>query len=270
LSSVGLWLSAENLAAYYDPVTSEIKSGPLSFFRRMAWRAGNDEKPNILINGADKTSTNNIRIKLSYDADKKSFIGSGYFSATNYFNQYLNLAGMKNEAFTYFEELVSSIFENARLTGCNPSEFTHPLTIFGFQFELDSLTIDKQDRIELTLGESAYGILANLPINTELYHNQRTSPMHFPSLMRQNIELILDLEGLDLIHYPEDKSIENEAGNFIIHSTRKDKNNKKSLTVVRSLILTKTDYTAEEWLPLRTLLLADRNESNRLILVEKD
>ncbi len=268
LSTLGLWLSGENLAAYYDPITSEIKSGPLSFFSRMAWRAGNDEKPNIRINGLDKTSTNNIRIELSYDADKKNFTGSGYFSATNYFNQYLQIAGMKNEAFTYFEELVSSIFKNAKLTGCNPSEFTDLKTIYGFQFELDSLTIDKQDRIELILGESAYGILANLPINTELYHNQRTSPMHFPCLMSQNIELTLDLKGLDLIHYPEDNSIENEAGNFIVHSAKTDKNDKKSLTVVRSLILTKTDYTAEEWLPLRTLLLADRNDGNRLILVK--
>ncbi len=265
-STLGLRLSGENLAAYYDPISSEIKSGPLSFFSRMAWLAGNDEKPSIRISGSDKTSTNDIRIELSYDADKKSFTGLGYFHATNYFNQYLQMAGMKNEAFTYFEELVSSIFKNVKLTGCNPSEFTHHKTIFGFQFELDSLTIDNEDRIELTLGESTCGILANLPSGIELYHNQRTSPMHFPCLMSQNIELTLNLEGLDLIHYPEDTSIENEAGNFAVNSVKTD----KKLIIARSLVLTKTDYTAEEWLPLRTLLLADRNDGNRLILVKDD
>ncbi len=269
LSELGLWLSGENLAAYYDPISSEIKSGPQSFFSRMAWLAGNDETPNIRIKGDDKTSINDIRIELSYDAEKNRFTGTGYFSASNYFNQFLELAGMDNEAFEYFDNLVSSIFENAKLTSCNPSEFTRLRSIFGFQFEIDSLTIDKEERIELSLGESTCGILANLPDNIELFHNQRTSPMRFSSLMRQNIELTLNLEGLDLIAYPENNKIENEIGKFSIHSTETDKNGKK-LTVARSLILNKTDYSAEEWLSLRTLLLADRNDNNRIILLKED
>jgi len=266
MNRLGLWLSAENLAAYYDPITSEIKSGPVSFFSRMAWLAGSDEKPNIRINGLDKTSSNDIRIELSYDADKKSITGSGYFRATNYFNQYLQMAGMENEAFTYFEKLVSSIFENAELTACNPSEFTRLKTVFGFQFTIDSLTIDDRDRIELTLGESTCGILANLPSNIELYHNQRTSPMHFPGPMSQNIELTLNLDGLELLHYPENNSLENETGSFAVNSIETE----KKLIVIRSLKLSKSDYTAEEWLPLRTLLLADRNDGNRLILVKNE
>jgi len=266
LSILGLWLSGDDLAAYYDPITSEIKSGPKSFFSRMAWLAGTDERPNIRIRGADKTSINEIKIELSYDTEKNRFSGTGYFSATDYFNQYLQIAGMENEAFSYFEELVSSIFENAKLTDYNPSEFSRHRSIFGFRFELDSLAFDKMDRMELSLGESSCGILANLPDNIELFHNLRTSPMHFPCPMSQNIELTLNLEGLDLIAYPEDNQIENEVGNFVIHSTKTD----KKLTVSRSLVLSKINYTAEEWLPLRTLLLADRNDNNRLILIKED
>ncbi len=269
LSELGLWLSGENLAAYYDPISSEIKSGPHSFFSRMAWLAGNDETPNIRINGVDKTSINDIRMELSYDAEKNRFTGTGYFSASNYFNQFLEMAGMDNEAFEYFDNLVSSIFENAKLTSCNPSEFSLLRTVYGFQFEIDSLTIDKDKRIELNLGESTCGILANLPDNIELFHNQRTSPMRFPCLMRQNIELTINLKGLDLIAYPEDNKIENEIGKFSVHSTETDKNGKK-LTVARSLILNKIDYSAEEWLQLRTLLLADRNDGNRIILLKED
>lgn len=266
LSTLGLWLSGENLAAFYDPVASEIKSGPLNFFSRMAWLAGNDEQPYIRIRGMDKISVDDIRIELSYDAEKNGFTGKGYFSSTNYFNQYFQIAGVENEAFSYFEELVTSIFDNAKLTNCNPSEFSRLRTIFGFQFEIDSLKIDDDDRIKLNLGESTSGIMANLPANIELFHNQRTSPMHFPCLMRQNIKLILNLDGLDLIAYPEDNEIENEAGKFAILSTKTD----KKLTITRSLVLTKINYAAEEWLPLRSLLLADRNKSNRLILLEED
>jgi len=266
LNKIGLWLSGENLAAYYDPIDGETKSGPLSFFSHMAWLAGNDETPFIRINGAEKTSINDIRIELSYDAEKNNISGDGYFSATNYFNHFYQMAGMENEAFEYFEELVSSIFENAKLTACNPSEFTLLRSIYGFQFEIDSLVIDKEERIELNLGESTCGILANLPDNIELFHNQRTSPIELPCLMRQNIEVTINLDELDLITYPENNTIDNEIGVFSVRSTKTE----NKLTVARSLVLNKLNYSAEEWLPLRTIFLADRNESNRLILVEED
>ncbi|MCP4704777.1 MAG: DUF3858 domain-containing protein, partial [candidate division Zixibacteria bacterium] len=266
LSNIGLWLSGDNLAAYYEPTKSEIKSGPLSFFSRMAWLAGNDEQPTIRINGTEKSSLNNVRIDLFYDEGKKRFVGTGFCSATNYFNQYQKMTGMKNEAFEYFEELVSSVFKNAKLISYNPlGEFKILNSVFSFHFEIESLAYD-DDKILLNLGESNCGIFANLPENTELFHNQRTSPIHLPCQMSQNIKLNLDLNGLDLISYPEDKLIKNEAGNFGITS----KITGKKLTITRSLTLAKTYYTGEEWLQFRTLLLADRNENNRLILIDED
>ena len=264
LSEFGLWLSGENLAAFYDPVNSEIESGPIKLYSRMAWRVGADEKPEIRIRGMEKISQNDISIELKYDKESKKFIGSGFFYADNYFAPYLAMAGLKDEALSYLGELISSIFENAKITGYNPSDFSLVKTIFGFQFEFDKPEPDNQGRIPILLGESNDGILANMPDDIKLYHNMRTLPIKLPCIMNQKIELNLKLDDLNLIHTPQDDSLENDAGMFSIRSKKWE----NKLTVTRVLNLTKADYAGDDWLSLRALFLADRNEGNRLILLE--
>ncbi len=264
LSEFGLWLSADDLAAYYDPFDGDIKSGPNGFFSRTVWLAGTDDKPGIRINGLDKSSRSDVVIELSYDAEKKSFSGSGYLFADNYFTPYLEMAGLDDEAFTYLDTLVSSIFENAKLTGYNPNEFARNRTIVGFKFDMEKPEADKPDQINLEIGEATCSIPASLPENTELYHNMRTSAVRFPCKLSQKIAVILNLKGLETVYFPGNDSLHNAAGDFVIHSVKTD----KKLIVVRQLDLSKNEYLPEDWPVLRELLLADRNDGNRKVVIK--
>jgi len=83
-------------------------------------------------------------------------------------------------------------------------------------------------------------------------------------LMNQKVEIRLNLKGSEIVYMPSDQRLENKAGKFNISVSRKD----DRIIIRRELNLAKTIYQPDEWPDLRKLLLADRHERNRTLLLK--
>ena len=261
---VGVWLSGGNLEAYYDPARGSVSNGPARIYNRTFWIAGSEDKPGVRLGSEDELSLMEVRIDLSFDEEKDMFMGTGYFHADNGFNPYDRMEGLAGEAKACLGSVVSGVLEGAKVTGYNPSSFDRTGITVGFELELKKPEPDDLGRVSLIVGEPSGGISDKLPDNLRLFHQIRRSPVYLPCLMAQKVELRLDMKGLELVYHPSNSVKENSAGTFSL--AVKETNNK--LTIERQLNLAKTEYQSEDWADLWTLLLADRHEHSRTLLLK--
>jgi len=263
-SGVGVWISANNLKAYYNPANGSISNGNTSLFNRTIWFPGDKDKPEPYLCDANEKSVFDVRIDLAFDDKKDIFTGTGYLYADNKFSPYDRMEGLENEAKKYLESVSSSLIEDAEIIEYNPSKFDHLKVIVGFKLELEKPEPDDLDRIKLIMEEPSGGIADYLPDNVKLYHQKRSSRIYMPCPMNQKVELNLDLKGIDVLYSPANKTIENDAGSFSVTTAKKD----DRITVIRKLDLIKTAYHSDDWQNLRELLLENSNENNQTLLLK--
>jgi len=264
LQGVGLWLTGENLDAYYDPAQSTVSNGIYGHYNRSIWFPVTDKKPEVRLDGKDKKSQFDIRFELSYDKKKESFTGKGFLSVNEAFNRYDKMIGLNDETEKYLDSLVSSVLKDAKVTKFNPTLFNRREVVFGFSLELKCPEEDDYGRVPLKIGVPSGGISGRLPDDVHLYHQKRFSPIVFPGLMSQQVELKLNTEGIEIVLKPENRQIENQAGNFEITVLEKD----DYIVINRRLSLIKTEFAPGEWPILKELLLADYHERNQDILLK--
>ncbi|MCK4785877.1 MAG: DUF3857 domain-containing protein [Desulfobacteraceae bacterium] len=263
---IGVWILGDDLEAYYDPESGTVSNGIAPIYGRTVWLPGLEDKPNVPFGGEKERGFIDVRINLAFDGEKDRFTGSGYLYADNCFNPYHRMVGLKKEAKTYLGTVVSSLIEGAEVTDFNPSGFDRSRVIFGFELELKKPEPDDLGRLQLTTGEPSGGIFDRLPDDVRLFHQERSSPIYLPCLMSQKIELKLDLKGLDVIYFPIDQTVENDAGSFACTATQEG----GRIVLTRTLYLAKRVYRPEKWPLLRTLLLADQHDRNQTLLVKAE
>jgi hypothetical protein len=264
MECIGLWLSGDNLEAYYDPSNGKISNVPSKIYNRPVWRPGVDERPDVVIGDAAEQSLIDVRITLEFDMEKDTLAGTGYLYADNCFSPFDRMVGLKKETKAYLGSVISGLIEGAQVKGYNLTRFDRLGVIVGFEFELDKPKPDDLDRLKFAIGEASGGITDRLPGDMRLFHQKRFSPVYLPGLMNRKVELKLNLKGSKIVYMPSDQTMENEAGKFNISVSRED----DRIIVRRELNLAKTIYQPDEWPDLRKLLLADCHERNRTLFLK--
>lgn len=264
MDGVGVWVSGENIEAYYDPRKSTITEDLAHISGRTVWLPGVDNKPGVRLDHKEGRSRIDVLLDLSYDADKDTFKGTGFLNADNCLSPYGRMKGLSGEAKSFLESVVSGILEGASITDHNASLFDPSAVITGFEFTLKKPEEDDLGRLSFEIGEPDGGLFAHLPDDVHLYQQRRNSSIGLQGLMSQKVTLKLDLKDMDIVYLPNEQTVENLAGSFTITVVQKDDH----LTIMRELNLAKTDYRPDEWLALRELLLADRHERNRTLLMK--
>jgi hypothetical protein len=264
MDEVGLWMSSEGLEAYYCPEASEVMNGLAPIFGKAIWLPGSEDTPKVRWSGKGTTSTMVVKMDLSYCSEKEKFYGKGYFNSEGGLCPYDRMEGLCDESRSYLEGVTKSILGKAKVKGYNPTSFDRFSVATGFKFKSDASARDNMDRIVLNVTSPAEGISGSLPNDVHLYQDVRETPVLLPGTMMQKVCVSLDLGDLELVSLPEEKTIENGAGKFILKVVNED----GKVTLKRKLSLTKQRYEAAEWAELRALLLADADASNGLIVVK--
>jgi len=264
MTGISVAVSGDNLEAYYDPSSGTVSNGVSRIYGRTVWLPGSGDRPGVNLSGENEQSMIDVSISLSFDKKEKKFTGTGYYYADNGFSRYDRMEGLAGEAMTFLGSVITGILDGAKVTAFNPSRFSRLGVEMGLEVELKKPEPDDLGRLQLVIGEPSGGVFDQLPDNIRLYHKERSSPVRIASLMKQRVQLRLDLNGLDVVYYPFDQIIENDAGCFSITVGKAE----DRITITRELELTRSIYQPEEWPALRALLLADRHERNQTLLVK--
>ena len=264
MAGISVAVSGENLEAYYEPSSSTISNGVSRIYGRTAWFPVRGDRPGVNPNSENELSTIDVRLSLSYDKKAEKFTGTGYYYADKGLSGYDRMVGLAGEAKTFLNSVVSGLLDGAKVVGFNPSRLDRLGVVMGFELELKKPEPDDLGRLRLILEEPSGGIFDQLPDDVHLYHQERSSPVQMVSLMKQRVQLRLDLSGLDVVYCPSGHTMENDAGRFSVTVDRVE----DCITITREIELTQSLYRPEEWPALRALLLADRHERNQTLLVK--
>ncbi len=267
---VAVWLVGDYGWGYYDPSIGKVLrdySSAVYTTLKLDRRYTDSTIQFLLDKGPYFESQINIKMDLSYDPKKEVFVGRGYYNAYDYLSPFGKMVGTGSEAKEYLGSVISGIMEDADIVNYNPVVFNDREVQSGFEFELKKPDNDDLDRIMLTFGEPLDGIIDQLPEGTNLFDSQRTADLLINtfalSTMDQALEINLDLEGLELVDYPDDLTIENDAGSFSITATKDDHKLKisRKLDGIHSI-------DAKDWPALRQLLLAETHDRNQTIYLK--
>ncbi len=264
MAAISVTVSGENLEAYYDPSSSSVSNGVSRAYGRTAWFPGRGDRPTVNPGGENELSVFDLRLSLSLDKKEKKFTGTGYYSADSRLCGYESMVGLAGEAKTFLNSVVTGLLDGVKVVDYTPSRFDRLGVVIGLELEMEKPEPDDQDRLRLVLAEPSGGIFDLLPHDVHLYDQERASPVRMASLMKQTIELSLDLSGLDVVYCPSSQTMENDAGRFSVTVDKVEDH----ITITREIELTQTLYQPEEWPELRALLLADSHERNRTLLVK--
>ncbi len=266
MDGIAVWVSGEDMfEAYYDPVNSAISNGLAPIYGRTVWIVGSGDEPRVTWDGEKMESRLEVRLRISYDREKKIWHGRGYYNATQGLNPHHRMEGVASEAQEFLESVLSGVINGAEITNYNPVTWSRFIISVGFEFTAPVGEVDPYGRHSLSIDEPAGGVFDRLPEDIELCVEERNSPVRLPGLMEQIVEVSLDSEGWDIVYQPSPRALENDAGGFHIKVEEKDGRR----VVTRQLRLTKASCPAADWPQLRALLLADRSERNRTVLLKR-
>lgn len=266
MDGISVWISAsEGIEAYYDPVASEIHNGLSPIFGRTIWIPGSGDDPNIAWRGEGTQSRFEMRLDISYNEEEKEWNGHGYYNVTHGFNSYDRMEGTGSQASDYLQKVVSGVIKDAEVTDYTPTTFNRFTLSVGFEFNAPLGEKDNYGRYNLTIGEPAGGIFEMLPDDIELFHEKRGSPIRTTGLMDQTVSIRLHTDGWELVYKPVDVEMKNQAGSLQVSTEEMD----NTITVTRQLVSGKVNYASKDWADLRVLLLGDRNERHRMLLLKK-
>ncbi len=259
MSGAKIWISGNNLEAFYDPANDKVAMGFAPIYGKTVWLPGSEGHPSVRYCGEGETSVLDLRFNLNYCPEEKQFFGSGFYRADGGFCSYHKMIGNADKAKSQLKTIASGVIANAEVTEYNPFVFDPISTTVSFTLKAMAKDVDAFGRLPLTLGDPADGVFEMLPGNVHLYQEHRTSPVILWGKMEQRVELRLNLEKLETVYLPESFTLENSAGVFSLTKNIDGEH----LTLTRTLSLNKSWYDAEDWKDLRALLLAEKHEKNR-------
>ncbi len=247
-----------------------------SFFRgRQVWDPTRDALPRLRERAAGPGRAD-VQLRVARDAETGEWTGSGLYSGTGALNPYGEMAGLGNETAARLKSIVSGVIADAKVPSHNPAAFDPQRVLLAFDLTAPVADDDAFDRIPLILGEPAGGLFAALPSDVHLHEATRATPVSLSGILEQTIRVVLDVKGLDVVRAPEARELENDAGTFRLTVERRQEEDamegeeRDELVVTRWLSLSQATYAASDWPALRALLLADRHERGRTILLRPE
>ena len=260
LSGVSLWVTGDNLEAYYNPSNGSLTYGHTNIWNRTIWSPTFDERPSLPVGGYPGGL--DIRIDLAYDTNYAKASGVGYIRADNVLSPYDRVIGLGSELKNYVTSIASSIFKDAVVTDYNASQLLSDSVQVGFKFELPT-PADDSGRIVLSVDQPIGGIADQLPHDVRLTDQTRASSIVLASAMSQRLEVRIKMGKLSVMHRPSDLVIETQGGRFVAVSSLQD----KELRLIQELELNEAIYPSGQWADFRRLMLAAKNERNRTIIM---
>jgi len=262
MGGIGIWVSAPDVEAYYDPAEGTIKRGLRHIIGRTLWSPGREDKPGLRVKGTNEHSNMSIILDMTIDADSDTITGTGFMLADNGLNVFDRMEGLSDEGIGFLESSMSGVIEGISIIDYSLNRFDLFNVTCGFDFVMEKPENDDFDRLALNIGNPEGGVYDHLPDDITFYESERTSPISLQCLMRQNVELRIRLKGLEPVYLPDEQKIENGAGSFSV--TVND--SERRISIIREIYFPETIYGPELWPDLRNLLLADNHKKNRLLL----
>lgn len=266
MDGISLWISGGNeVEAFYNPATSKIHNGLFPIFGRTVWIPSSGDNPQVSWSGEGMESRLALRVDMKYVDSDDRWTGTGLITAENGLNRHDLMEGIGDQMKNHLQSVLSGVIPNAEITDHNPLVFNRFNISAGFKFTATWKTEKTDGRHTMILGDPSYGIFDQLANDVILHQEERRSPVRLPGIMDQAIEIQLDLDGWDVSYHPETDTVLNEYGHSIVNAEAGD----EKLIIKRNLKLTQTTCPALEWGKLRGILLADKNERNRTIILTK-
>jgi len=264
MDGFAVWIShADGVEAYYDPASSKVYNGLAPIFGRSIWFPGSGDDPDVRWRGEETLSNLDLMLNVKYDAEDEQWQGNGFFSASNWLNPFGNMEGIGNEASVYIQNVISGVIADAEIVDYSPVKFNRFELSVGFEFTAPVGDEDNYGRLQIIIGEPKGGLFDKLPSNVDLAIEFREAPVILAGLLHQKISFRLETDGLEIEHSPDESQIENDTGEFQLSNEKRE----DCVIINRDLTLFSFRYDSEDWYSLRELLLTDRSERNRKLLV---
>lgn len=267
---VGVWVSgSEEVEALYNPDESNLQNGLAPIYGRSVWIPGSGDDPKVTWRGEANRSTVELNLNLSFDEENKIISGCGFYLATQGLCPFDKMEGLGGEAREFLGSVLAGVIKNADISTYSPTSFSRFTVALGFEFtapfdEEPASVWEQSNRRVLNIGEPAGGIFDRLPEDISIFRETRSSDVRLPGLMEQVVNISLDYGDMEISYVPESQDISNDMGSFKLSVEHKD----SRIRIKRTLTFEKVDCPAEKWEELRLLLLADRNERNRILVFE--
>ncbi|NQU06084.1 MAG: DUF3857 domain-containing protein [Calditrichaeota bacterium] len=264
MDGIAVWIShADGVEAYYNPVSSEVHNGLAPIFGRSIWFPGSGEDPNVKWRGEGTLSNLDLKLSVKYDAENEQWQGSGFYCASNWLNPFGDMEGLSNEASNYLQKVVSDVIVDAEIVDYSPVKFNRFELSVGFEFTAPIGDEDDYGRRQIIIGEPKGGLYDKLPSDVDLSKEYRGAPVVLAGLINQTISFRLDTDGLEIVYSPDESPIRNDIGEFQLSNEKRE----DCVIITRSLSLSSSKYDSEDWQMLRKLLLTDRSDRSRTLLV---
>ena len=260
---IRICVHTETFRAIYDPAEGILSEGPRAIYGRTAWKPASDDAPWSYPPLDAAASSYDITLTLEPDGNG-GWKGTGYIDADGIFCPYADMAGLEGEMKAAISRIANSVFAGAEVTGYNPEVFEKTHVAAGFGFTLKESKPDDHDRKGLTIGNPHGGVAEVLPDDIHTYHAQRTSPVMLPGAMSQTVRVRIKACKKSILHLPEARTIQNEAGKFAISVEMQD----GWVTIERKLTIIGGKVEPENWPHLRALLLEANDTAGRTIFME--
>lgn len=261
LDGIGVWTNDDDVNAGYDPKSGELFNGFRPIFGRTMWLPGSGDAPKVNWTGtSEAVATLNVHL----DADAHAWVGDGYYSSTGGICPFDKMAGTGDEALDVLGDVASGLLPDCEVSAYNPVTFDRFNVAAGFKVKAAAADRDDMGRLPVVVDEPGYGLFAILPEDVHLYESSRGTPVHLAGALAQTASVGFDLGGLEPVYLPESTVLENSAGRFELKVERSG----DRVTLTRILQLNEARFDAAQWPDLRALLLAEKAERNRTLLLK--
>ncbi len=253
------------VTAVYDPSTGRVTGRTGILTGRTVFMCGEDGDTPSRFKPVHAGKTGLFELTLTIDAGMdKEAKGKGYLNASNILSPYDDMAGLGGQAPSYLGRLAGAVLPGAETESYDIELFSEHAVKIGFDFSGGVSEAGDGGRVSLIAGEPEGGIFSFLGRDVHLYQEKRESPVCLPSGMVQKISLVIETVGREVIYIPEEVSMENEAGSFLLTV----RNEEGRLIVDRTLSIDIKTVPASMWPRLRTLLLEWTDQANRTVILK--
>ncbi|HSG28207.1 MAG TPA: DUF3857 domain-containing protein [Candidatus Krumholzibacterium sp.] len=245
----------------YDPSAGTLESVIGASSGRTYWRIGAVSQPEPRFDRG--RNTYHIGLDLVLD-EQLDLGGSGYINAGGASAPLLEVAAGDEGVTGFMSDLASSMIDSLEAVSVKPEKIDLLTVSVRFDVESGPLERDGRGMIRISINGPSGGILESLPDDLHLYEARRDAPVFLSAESSQSVKFSLDHGGRTVVYLPQDFELTNEAGTFrLVSSIEGDR-----LVVERSLELSSRTYSPEMWPQLRALLLEEKDEAHRAIILK--
>jgi hypothetical protein len=261
-SGIALWVTGDQLQAFYDPVEGTLTEGPRPLSGRAVWKPGIENVP--ATPPPETASRFELIVTLEPGEDGRGWRGSGFLRADGLFSPYGEMVGLGHEARTYLGRIASSVLPGSSVNGYNLEVLEPDQVAVGFDLALEDQEPDDRGRTAIRIGDASGGVTTELQSGVFPFEEGRSSPILIPGKMTERITVRVLTGGRESVYLPEAIELSNDVGRYERTSDTED----GWVTVVRTLALETATIPPEAWPDLRSLLLEDTDLAGRTILMK--